>query len=339
MKSLLLILLAIACSASQSAPAQAAPAALAAEVTAKPELDQLLTEYEAQEKACDAEIEPQLKAARDQYQSVLEALKTKYTQAKRVAEADKIEGEIKRYAERGMKNEPGKDMPAEVRSGWNALTRTTEEANKSVALKRTAARARFLQGLTPLAQNYRAQNDLDGMILVRRAHAAASIRSAVEANRLAATDIFGQGSAPWQDVASEGGYLVGFEVGKGGWAVHSVVGMLRPIFATARGLRDGEGRGYAKGDRIMAKEGYAVGGLNVISPMIVFRVQVVFMRINADGLSLNPQDSYVSDWLGGDKTPRDSKPRELTSRGRIVIGITGDTGSGRVDSVGLVHLK
>jgi hypothetical protein len=37
----------------------------------------------------------------------------------------------------------------------------------------------------------------------------------------------------------------------------------------------------------------------VRSGEVVDSVQIVFMRINPGGLSLNPQDSYLSDWLGG----------------------------------------
>ena len=65
------------------------------------------------------------------------------------------------------------------------------------------------------------------------------------------------------------------------------------------------------------------------------RCKIIFMRINPDGLSLNPQDFYVTDWLGGEGG---GKGREISARGRLVVGVTGRTGD-VVEGLGLVYLK
>ncbi len=301
---------------------------------ARPALDQLVTDYEAQEKAIDDEIEPQLKAARDRYSADLQAFANKYNQARRPDEADKFKHEIKRFEERGMNGEPAKSAPAEVRSAWANLLKSTATTSQSVALKRNTARSKFLQSLTPVEQDFRAKNDAEGAASARRARAAVSIRAAVEAGRVAVTDLAGKGEG-WQDIAREGGYIVGFEAGKGGWFQFSVLGGLRPIFATAHGERPGERRGKASGKRVVAKDGYAVGGLQVRSGDVVNCVEIIFMRINPDGISLNPQDTYVTDWLGGEGG---GKPREINPRGRMIVGVTGSTGD-VVNSLGLVYLR
>jgi hypothetical protein len=127
-----------------------------------------------------------------------------------------------------------------------------------------------------------------------------------------------------------GGYVVGFEASQGG-----VLEGLKPIFMTASGLRDGEPRGRSGSIRILAKDGYAVGGLVVRSASVVDSVQVVFMRINPDGVSLNPQDAYVSDPVGG---RGGNAAKEVSARGRLVVGVIGGTGEW-VESIGLVYLK
>lgn len=324
-----------ACGVGLSLPAQEKPAASAVASTGKAELDQLLTEYEAQEKALDVEIEPLLKEAHNKYSGELEAQIEKLNQSKRAEEADKVKKEVKRFAEKGLNSEPDKDTSAELRANWGAYVKATAAANQSVTLKRNAARVKFTQALTPLVQGYRAKNDAEGITLARRAHAAITIRSLIDTGKTAVAEHGEIGKDSWQDVAREGGYVVGFDGGKGGWFQFEVLGGLQPIFATARGLRDGEKRGGSSGTRLMAKEGYAVGGLQVRGGAVINCVQIMFMRINPDGVSLNQQDFYTTDWIGG---AGGGKPKELTTRGRMVIGVTGRTG-GVVESIGLVHLK
>ncbi len=335
MSRIIISLIFAACSVCQPLNGQVLPVGSSGTATTKPELDQLAADYEAQEKAVDAEIEPQLKAARDRYTADLEALIAKFNQAKKPDEGDKVRRESKRFSEHGLNGEPAKSLPAEVRSAWATFIRSTVTASQSVAIKRNGIRSKFAQSLTTIEQAYRAKNDADGIALARRARAIVSIRSAIDTNRLAVTEVPGKGEGQWQDVVQEGGYVVGFDAGKGGWFQFSVLGGFKPIFATARGNRDGERRGKAGGNRVLAKDGYAVGGLMVRSGEVVNAAQVIFMRINPDGTTLNPQDFYVTDWLGGEGG---GKPKEINTRGHLVVGVTGASGD-VVDSIGLIFLK
>jgi hypothetical protein len=70
-------------------------------------------------------------------------------------------------------------------------------------------------------------------------------------------------------------------------------------------------------DRVIANEGYAVGGVNVQSVRYVDAVQLVFMKIGSDG-RLDPSDSYTSDWFGFQVT---NPPMSLGGDGRPVIGL------------------
>lgn len=69
---------------------------------------------------------------------------------------------------------------------------------------------------------------------------------------------------------------------------------------------------------VFAKEGYAVGGLNVKTRKVVTGVQVVFMKLKPNG-TLDPADKYTSDWLG--EPGEGDKQASLTGKGRKVIGM------------------
>lgn len=298
-------------------------------------LNELITAYEAQEKALDDEIAPKIKELQEAYAGALKTLAEKLNQPKKPEPADKVREESKRFAKRGMSGEPSKSAPSEVRSAWSGMVKQISVLTQSVALRRESIRSKFLQALSPIERSFQDKNDASGLKAARSARSAVTIRSAIEANRLATTELSGRASNVWQDVAKEGGYLVGFDVAKGPWFQFSVLGCLKPIFATSHGNREGELRGSGQGTTVLAKEGYAVGGLYARGGEVVNCIQLIFMRINPDGLSLNTQDSYLSDWLGGEGG---GKAKELNSRGHLVVGVTGQTDS-VVNSLGLVYLK
>jgi len=76
-------------------------------------------------------------------------------------------------------------------------------------------------------------------------------------------------------------------------------------------------------DRLMAKEGYAVGGVNVQSIRYVNAVQLVYMKLLPDG-RLDAADSYTSDWFGH---PGNGTESTLAADGRKVIGIVSQQGA------------
>ncbi len=84
--------------------------------------------------------------------------------------------------------------------------------------------------------------------------------------------------------------------------------------------------------REMAKEGYAVGALNLKTNPTVTAFQVVYMKIKSDK-TLDPKDTYTSDW-DGEPGP-DDKEGTLSGGGKKVIGAN-VWSWGRVFAVALV---
>lgn len=103
--------------------------------------------------------------------------------------------------------------------------------------------------------------------------------------------------------------LLGVESRMGAWDNEPSVGQLVPVFA-----RD---QPVTIQPRVIAPEGYAVGGVNVHTKRYVNAVQLVFLKLTPDG-RLDPGDTSTSDWIGN---PGDGEPIRLGGDGRRVIGI------------------
>ncbi len=69
---------------------------------------------------------------------------------------------------------------------------------------------------------------------------------------------------------------------------------------------------------VVAREGYALGAIQVDADSEVRAVRLAFMRI--DGDRLDPKDSYTSEWIG---TRTDGKPKTLNGKGARVLGFFG----------------
>ena len=85
--------------------------------------------------------------------------------------------------------------------------------------------------------------------------------------------------------------------------------------------------------RILAKEGYAVGGMLVRFGQTVDAVRIVFMRITGD--RLDKTDHYLSPWIGGDFG---LGPELIGGDGRPVVGVYGRQGN-TVDAIGVVQRR
>lgn len=104
--------------------------------------------------------------------------------------------------------------------------------------------------------------------------------------------------------------LLGVEYRVGAWDNEQCIGQLVPVFSADQEVT------YEP--RIIAKDGYAVGGMNVFTKRFVNAVQLVFMKIKPDG-SLDPKDSYEGEWFG--YPPEEVDPVLLGGDGRRVIGL------------------
>ncbi len=132
-----------------------------------------------------------------------------------------------------------------------------------------------------------------------------------------------EGGGPFQTVIPEGKTLLGFECSLGSWAGEPAIRSLTPLSKPKPARR--------RNITVMAKEGYAVGGMKIDAPKYVSAVQVVFYRLKDDG-QLDPNDSYTSDWLG---TPSGKEVPVIEGAGKQVIGIHGRRGA-VLDALGLV---
>lgn len=124
-----------------------------------------------------------------------------------------------------------------------------------------------------------------------------------------------------QDLAPEGGVLIGFDVGLGKWMAgnNDIVVAIRPIYRSRSGT---EVRGKQYGTdmsrtvQVKAKAGYAVGGVRGKWMGAINGFAVTFMKMQ--GKSLDQKKSYDSDWIGSKGNGLDA---ELESNGALVVGI------------------
>jgi hypothetical protein len=146
----------------------------------------------------------------------------------------------------------------------------------------------------------------------------------------------------FSDSAKEGGVLIGFDLGIG---VNDVIFALRPIYLTAKGEAAGRDLGrFSTGGRqdkvkrvvqVKAKPGYAVAKVRFQSAITIQCIRLTYSRLS--GLSLDPSDSYSTNWIGVFKRERDEKV--LDSLNSPVVGVFGNQDDKVVLALGLIHLK
>lgn len=141
----------------------------------------------------------------------------------------------------------------------------------------------------------------------------------------------GSGGGPFE-TAGSGEPVLGFDYRMGTWAGQQAIGDLRPLFARApQGAKPPFARGPQGAQQVMAREGYAVGAMEVDAAEFVNAVRVVFMRVDAQG-RLDRNDSYKSDWIGA----ASGRPTQtLGGDGSKIIGIYGRR-TAVLDAVGLL---
>ena len=162
---------------------------------------------------------------------------------------------------------------------------------------------------------------------------AAGLPASLKGEHVEARPTGGSGGGPFADKGDGTGVLVGLEYGLMTWAGHPIVKAVRPVFRTPEGPKAGEWHGQTGGYRaVLARPGYAVGGMTTRSGMRVDGFQLTFMRVR--GGRLDPKDSYQGPWVGG----RGGELAEHGGTGNPIIGVHGRHGSD-LDALGLVELK
>lgn len=132
-----------------------------------------------------------------------------------------------------------------------------------------------------------------------------------------------EGGFPFRMVNGEEKTLLGFQYAIGSWAGEPAIRTLNPLYDQAAAPRPGT--------TIIAKEGYAVGGLKIDAPKYVSAVQIIFQRIKPDG-QLDPADTYTSEWIG---QPSQKEVPTIDGKGKKATGIHGRRGA-IIDALGLV---
>lgn len=133
----------------------------------------------------------------------------------------------------------------------------------------------------------------------------------------------GAGGSPFRMGSKGGEPLIGLAWSPGSWAGQKLIGRLEPMISSdvPRGFQSS----------VVARDGYAVGGISVEGDDFVRAIQVVFYRVSDDG-KLDPADSYTSEWIGH---PAGKPVKAIDGRGAKVIGIQGRRAA-ILDAVGLV---
>ena len=172
---------------------------------------------------------------------------------------------------------------------------------------------------------------------------AKKIAEAIGANRLSRTDLSSPKGSGGNETMSEGGVLVGFEFFETRSNNFPDIRSLRPYYLTPSGIKAGEDRGRCEKitNKVLARPGYAVAGINVyhIDPKgRIQGIQVIFMKMvpGAARLDHDPASTYRSLWYGA--IPRKEKPKELGGDGRPVVGVYGFRGAD-CDNIGLVQMS
>jgi hypothetical protein len=116
--------------------------------------------------------------------------------------------------------------------------------------------------------------------------------------------------------------VIGVRYQLGSWGGEQTLGHLEPLYT-----RDPVPQPWQV---ILAREGYALGALQVDGTKYVNAVRLAFMRLEDD--RLNTKDSYATDWIG---SPTTGTTKKLISTGARVLGLHGKRAA-VLDGVGLV---
>ncbi len=166
------------------------------------------------------------------------------------------------------------------------------------------------------------------------------IRQGVASKAFTQTEPSEPGNPGGKDVPEDGALLVGFEIDEEHTDNLLDIRSLRPFFLTRDGIVPGKDRGQLTkvSEKVMARNGYAVGGLLTWhNKRRIGGIQVLFMKIDArtGRLDPSPANAYKSKWFGVNPKGR---PLTLGGDGRLVIGVYGRTGAD-ADSIGLVQMQ
>ncbi len=133
----------------------------------------------------------------------------------------------------------------------------------------------------------------------------------------------------FNDRAPSGGILIGLRIGVDEQLGHIL--NIRPIFQVANRCTYGDIHGPTGGQpqEIVAKPGFAIGGLLITTTIPIHSVQAIFLRINNLG-QLDPEDRYDSNIVGREG----GRKRRIFAEGRPIAEVSGWTRD-KLQAIGL----
>lgn len=141
-------------------------------------------------------------------------------------------------------------------------------------------------------------------------------------------DVGGESGVVFHDFAPRGACLAGFR-----FVISDRIEGIQAAYQTEQGLVDGPryGKGGPPNHAVVAKDGYAIGGLVVPLEHTAGGMRILFMRVTRGGL--NPDDHYQSPWIG-----RLARGPQITlaGKGDPVVGIHGACTARDLVSIGLI---
>ncbi|HEX3148548.1 MAG TPA: hypothetical protein VHR66_10720 [Gemmataceae bacterium] len=164
-----------------------------------------------------------------------------------------------------------------------------------------------------------------------------AVREAVTARRLQDSELKGFGSslAPYRDLATDGGLLVGLDVAVGGCPPVEHVLAVRPIYRSADRVRTGPPAGRFLSDdvvrtvRLVAPDDSAVAGITFSGDRSVEGISLRYARVGDDGL--HTAEMTESEWIGSKKSTRRIS---IDGCGRPIVGLFGCLDDATVSALG-----
>jgi hypothetical protein len=296
----------------------------------------LRAEFERDAAAIGEERKAAVAKLAKEYAARLEALENELNEQGRTAIAAAVRAEKARL-EAGVEitEEMLSRAPYEVLKPRGGYLEQLDQVTHRFDVKAAQRAARYLGDLEKLAGAGEGDATVRALLAEERARLPQAALPEAARRTLRTPAAGGGGGGKYEEIAPDGALLTGLILHTGNFAGHHVIVAVQPIFGTAAGSRLGELRGGARPDavKLEAAEGYAVGGINFHSGDRVDGLEILFMKIQPDRLSLDPADAYVSKWAGG----KGGGTMAIGGSGNAIVGIYGGSGL-ELDSLGLIEL-
>jgi hypothetical protein len=302
------------------------------------ELNTLRRQWEQSRKQLAQQTAERLAQAKDSYLAELDALRQQMVAQNRaeVVLAVKREQEDVRR-DRETPGESAATLPIELRTIKLPHQQAGQQIRREQAERCHRMLESYRENLEFLAASLAARGATEAAALVRVEKICVRISGAAENQALRKTDrAGGDGGSEFYDVNSDGGLLVGVRVYHSESNGRQIVKGIQPVYLTPRGKVAGNAHGARSGTPLSleAKDGYAVGALNLHSAQKVDGLEVVFMKINSSGSGLVAGDSYKSAWCGA---TGNAGLKHLGGDGKLVAGLHGSSGR-ELMAIGLVQV-